>query len=351
MFLYTGAYTDGGNGRAEGVGVHRFDPQNGRIEHVQTAGNIVNPSFLALGPDGRTLYSVAESPAAGSVVAYARDPESGELTELNRQPSEGNGPCHVSIDHSGRYVLVANYGSGSVAALPIGEGGALEPASGKVQQEGSSVNPQRQEGPHAHMIASSPDGRYVYVPDLGADRVVAYTLDETGQLVPAPDGGATAEPGAGPRHFAFSPDGGTMYLLNELNATVVRYAYDPDTGRLDALQTVSTLPEGFDEYNLCAQIVTSPDGRFVYASNRGHDSIAVWRVGDDGALEFVERIVAGGKTPRNFMIDASGNWLLIANMDSDNVVVSWRDAETGLPTGWTMEFAIPSCCCLVLAGS
>jgi len=351
MFLYTGAYTDGGNGRAEGIGVHRFDPATGRIEHLQTLGNIVNPSFLALHANGHWLYSVAESPAAGSVVSYARDAGTGLLTELNRQSSEGRGPCYVSVSHAGGHALVANYGSGSVAALPLAADGSLEPASGAVQQEGSSVNPDRQEGPHAHMIAPSPDGRYVYVPDLGADRVVAYTLDATGRLIPQPDGGATAEPGAGPRHFAFSPDGATCYVINELGATVTRYAYDAATGRLDPLQTESTLPEGFTDYNLCAHIVVSPDGRYVYGSNRGHDTIAVWAVGDDGALSFVERIPAGGRTPRNFALTPDGSWLLVANMDSDNVVATRRDAETGLPTGEPVVNSIPSCCCLVFAGA
>ena len=209
-FLYTGAYTVGDDGRAEGIGVHHFNPETGVIDDFQYAGNIANPSFLALGPDGDTLYSVAESPGPGQAVAYARDPELGTLAELNRQSTEGRGPCHISLDHSGRYVLVANYGSGQIAALPILEDGSLGPATGAVQQEGSSVRADRQEGPQAHMIAPTPDGRYVYATDLGADRVFCYTLDDSGALVPVPDGGATAIPGSGPRHFAFSPDGSVL---------------------------------------------------------------------------------------------------------------------------------------------
>jgi 6-phosphogluconolactonase len=349
-FLYTGAYTVGDDGRAEGIGVHHFNPETGVIDDFQYAGNIANPSFLALGPDGDTLYSVAESPGPGQAVAYARDPELGTLAELNRQSTEGRGPCHISLDHSGRYVLVANYGSGQIAALPILEDGSLGPATGAVQQEGSSVRADRQEGPHAHMIAPTPDGRYVYATDLGADRVFCYTLDDSGALVPVPDGGATAIPGSGPRHFAFSPDGGTVYVLNELGFTLDRFAYDAATGALDRLQQVPTLPDGFNEYNLCAHVVVSPDGRFVYASNRGHDSIATWSVGDDGALTFVDWIPSGGRTPRNFSLDLSGNWLVVANMGSDDVVAYRRDLDSGLTSGDPVVTKLASVCCLVFAG-
>lgn len=352
MFLYAGGYTKEPQGRGSGIGVYRFDPGSGVIEHVETVGGIVNPSFLAVNPEGRNLYAVAESPAAGSVVAYARDPETGTLRELNRRSSQGIGPCHLSVDASGRYVLVANYGSGSIAALPIGPDGSLDEAPGSVQHEGSSVNPERQEGPHAHMIAPSPDGRYVYATDLGADRIFGYRLDPaTGQLLPVAGAGAVAEPGAGPRHFAFSPDGATVYVINELGFTVTRYAYDPDSGRLAPLQSVPTLPPGFDEWNLCAHVAVSPDGRFMYGSNRGHDSIATWAVAGDGALTFLRHVPAGGKTPRNFTLDPSGAWLLVANQDSDTVVVMRRDVETGLPEEPGTAHDVPSASCLVFAGA
>jgi len=348
MFLYVGGYT---KQQGEGIGVYRFDPESGAIAHIETVGGIVNPSFLAVSPDGQNLYSVAESPAAGSVVAYARDADSGSLRELNRQWSQGMGPCYVSIDHSGRFVLAANYGSGSIAAYPIGSDGGLEPASSAIQHKGSSANPDRQAGPHAHMIAPSPDGRHVYATDLGADRVFGYTLDgSTGQLVATTGAGASATPGAGPRHFAFSPDGGTVYVINELDSTLTRYDRDADSGRLDARQTVSTLSDGFDGENSCAQVVVSPDGRFVYGSNRGHDSIAVWAVGEDGALTTIGHVPSGGKTPRNFALDPSGQWLLAANQDSDSVVVMRRDPETGLPEVPGTVYTMPSPCCLVFAG-
>jgi 6-phosphogluconolactonase len=349
MHLYVGGYTK--NPEGEGIGVYRFDPESGAIEHIETVGGIVNPSYLALGPDGRTLYAVAESPAAGSVVACARDPEKGTLRELNRQSSQGNGPCHLSIDATGRFVLVANYGSGSIAALPIGPDGRLEPASSAIQHEGSSVNPDRQEGPHAHMILPTPDGRHVYATDLGADRVFGYTLDATGTLAADPDaGGPAAQPGAGPRHVAYSPNGATVYVINELDSTLTSYTRDARSGRLTPRLTVPTLPDDFDGQNSCAHVVVAPDGRFVYGSNRGHDSIAIWAADANGALDIQQWVSAGGRTPRNFALSPDGAWLLVANQDSGSIVVMRRNPETGLPEEPGITTHAPSPCCLVFAG-
>jgi 6-phosphogluconolactonase len=351
MYLYTGGYTKAPNGRSKGIGLVRFDPATGQITPVEGVAEIINPSFLAATADGQYLYAVTEGDGEGNIAAYRRDPATGALTELNRQSSRGNGPCYVAVDHSGRYVLAANYGSGSIAALPIQADGSLGEATGAVQQEGSSVNPERQEGPHAHMIASSPEGNFVYATDLGADRVFGYRLDlDSGKLIAVPEAGATADPGAGPRHFAFSPDARTMYVINELGYTLTSYAYDAATGALTPRQTVPTLPEDYDGPNLCAHVVVSPDGRFVYGSNRFHDTIAIWEVAaETGELSLVERVTSGGKTPRNFAIspDAAGSWLLVANMDSDNVVVWPRDSESGLPVGEGVSYDIPSCSCLL----
>lgn len=350
MDLYTGGYTKAPNGRALGVGHYTFDAETGVISHVGWATGIVNPSFLAVTADGRNVYAVAEGEGAGAVVSYSRDSVTGELTELGRQSTEGQGPCYVSVDHSGRYALVANYGSGSVAALPIQADGSLGEATGAVQQEGTSVNAQRQEGPHAHMILSSPDGRFVFAADLGADRVFGYRLDlESGALIPVSEAGGVSEPGAGPRHFAFSPDASTVYVINELGSTLTRNAYEAESGTFTPLQTVPTLPEEYEGSSSCAHVAVSPDGRFVYGSNRGHDTIAVWAVGDEGVLTLVERVTAGGKTPRNFALspDADGRWLLVATMDSDTVTVWPRDVSTGLPVGDGVAYDIPSCCCLV----
>ena len=347
MFLYTGAYTTRPDGRADGIGVYRFDPETGAIDHVQTVTGITNPSFLTLSADERFLYSVTEGDGEGTVAAFRRDPATGALEELNRQSSQGQGPCHVSVDHSGSHVLVANYNSGSIAALPIAGDGSLEPASSAIQHEGSSVRPDRQEGPHAHMIASSPEGNYVYATDLGLDLVLGYTLDTaTGQLALATE--TATEPGAGPRHFAFSPNGDTMYVLNELGFTLGRYDYDAASGDLDHQQTVPTLPEGFNEFNLCAHVVVSPDGRFVYGSNRGHDSIATWSVNaDTGELRLVERAPAGGRTPRNFALVPGHDLMLVANMDTDNVAVMPRDPDTGRLGIPIADHTLPSVCCLV----
>ena len=346
--LYTGAYTEPPMGRAQGIGIHRYDNETGTLALVSTATGITNPSFLTLSGDGRNLYAVCESDG-GAVAAYGRNPKTGELTELNRQPSGGNGPCYVSIDASGRYALVANYSSGSVAALPIAGDGSLEPASSVVQHEGSSTNPDRQEGPHAHRIIPTPDGRYVLAVDLGTDEVITYALDtETGRLERR--GTMTTPPGAGPRHVAFSPDGATVYVITELGNTVIACDYDVNTGALTARQTVPTLPNGFDGESFCAHIVVSDDGRFVYGSNRGHDSIVAIAVDDaSGELRVVGHTSTEGEFPRHFALDPDGTRLLVANQNTDNVTVMTRDPESGTLTRETVLTGIPSTVCLVFA--
>jgi 6-phosphogluconolactonase len=242
MFIYVGTYSRPPQGNGEGIYGYRFDPDTGSLEHVHTTSGVVNPSFLALDREGRCLYAVNEG-ERGQVTAFQRDPDTGALSQINSQVSEGDGPCYVSVSFSGRYVLVANYGSGSVAALPVRDDGGLHPASSAVQHHGSSANPERQEGPHAHMIAPTPDNRFVLAVDLGIDRVVGYRLDDANGSLAAvgESAGAHAEPGAGPRHFAFTPDGRYVFVINELASTLTAYAYDGDTGALEPLQTESTL--------------------------------------------------------------------------------------------------------------
>ncbi len=347
-FLYVGAYTEPPQGRAEGIGVYRFDDKTCALDHVQTVTGITNPSFLAVSPDGRNLYAVCES-EGGAVAAFSRDPESGELAELNRQSSGGNGPCYVSVEPSGRYALVANYGGGSIAALPITGDGGLEPATSVIQHEGSSVNPDRQGEAHAHMIAPTPDGRHVFATDLGMDQIVGYSLEMTSGKLERNDGaGATSHPGAGPRHFAFSPDIGMAFVINELDSTLTAYDYDTESGRLDPRQTVSTLPDMFDGENTTAHILVSPNGRFVYGSNRGHDSIAIFAIHPGSHdLIAVGHMPSGGRTPRNFALDPTGEWLLAANQDSDTVVAMRLDARTGGLSNPEKVFDIPSAVCLV----
>jgi len=339
MFVYVGSYTEPANGKGDGIAVYRFDPDTGGLTHLQTVSGVPNPSFLALHPSGRFLYAVNEL-NEGGVSAFACDPASGELTFLNSQASHGADPCNIALDDAGRYALVANYTSGSVAAFPVEEDGRLQPASSVVQHAGSSVNPQRQEGPHAHMIAPSPDGRFVLATDLGTDRIELYRL-EGGELVS--HGSAPVEPGAGPRHFAFAPDGSTVYVINELASTMTVYAYDGERGALQPRQTVSALPKGYASESTCAQIVVAPDGRFVYGSNRGHDSIAIWAIAANGTATLIATEPTRGEVPRNVALDPSGVWLLAAHQRSDTIVTFRRDAESGrlTPAGQVTDTGTP----------
>lgn len=346
MFVYVGAYTEPSyDGRAEGISVFRFDDETGTLTPAQTIAGVPNPSFLALDAAEGHLYAVNELPEGG-VSAFARDPETGTLTALNRQLSHGADPCYLSLDPSGRFLLVANYSGGTVAVLPIAVEGAVEEASCVIHHQGSSVSAARQEMPHPHMVAPTSDGRLVVVSDLGIDQLVLYRLNaESGQLVPNEPGAAfvRANPGAGPRHFAFSPDGRFLYAINELDSTLTVFAYDGEEGELTTLQTVSTLPAGFTGENDCAHVAVSTDGRFVYGSNRGHDSIAIWRVdGESGMVSLVRHEPTGGKTPRNFALAPGGKWLLAANQDTHSIVTFRRDEETGELTASGAAVETPS---------
>ncbi|MHC4559972.1 MAG: lactonase family protein, partial [Planctomycetota bacterium] len=306
-----------------------------------------NPSFLEIHPNGKFLYAVSEGGGAGSVSAYVIDRNAGSLKFLNKQPSGGAGPCHVSIDHAGRNLLVANYGSGSASMIPIKVGGRLGEPTGFVQHTGSSVNPRRQKGPHAHSINVSPDDRFTFVADLGIDKIMIYRLDiEKGMIVANNPPFAKLKPGAGPRHFAFSPNGKYAYVINELDCTVTAFAYESSSGALTQIQTVTTLPKGFDGFNTCAEVSVHPSGKFLYGSNRGHNSIVVYRIDPvEGTLAFVEHERADIKTPRNFNIDPIGKFCLVANQGKDSVVVFRIDQETGAlePTAHKISVARPVC--------
>ena len=350
MHVYVGAYTESPGGTAEGISVYRFDPESGALTLAQVVRDVANPSFLVLSSDGRRLYAVNELDRGG-VSAFSRDPESGELTALNWQSSHGSSPCHISLSADRGNALVANYGSGTIVALPIGTDGSLQAASSVVQHEGSSVDPARQDGPHAHMIAPSPEGDFVLATDLGTDSVMIYRLDD-GHLVPNDAGpvSVATEPGAGPRHFAFAPNGETVYVINELSSSLSVFTWDSERGDLTPRQTVSSLPDGFGGKNTCAQVVVSPDGRHVYGSNRGHDSIAIWAIdGTSGEVKLVGHEPTQGKEPRNFAIDPTGSWLLAANHRSDTIVTFRRDLETGLLTASDARVQTPSPVCLVFA--
>ena len=334
MFVYVGAYTEPPSGSADGIVVFRFDAGTGALHPVQTVSGVINPSWLAFDGEERVLFAVNEV-AEGRVSTFTRDAATGMLRPLNDQLAHGADPCYLSLDPSGRYALVANYTGGTIAALPVTAGGRLEAATCVIHHQGSSIRPE-QEGPHPHMIRPSGDGRFVLVTDLGSDQVLVYRLDAgTGQLALSRHGTAVVseQPGSGPRHFAFAPSGRTVYVINELNSTVTVYDFTAESGELHPRQVVSTLPEGVDGPaigNSCAHIVVSPDGRFVYGSNRGHDSIAIWEVDDETeTLRSVGHESTRGKTPRNFSLDPTGSWLLVANQDSDTIVPFRRDPGTG----------------------
>ncbi len=341
-----GTYTRGENS-SKGIYSSVLNLETGRLSDPVLAAEARHPSFLEIHPNGRFLYAVSEVGGEGSVSAYAVDADTGDLKLLNRRPSGGAGPCHVSIDHAGRNVLVANYGSGSASVIPVESDGRLAEPSGRVQHEGSSVNPARQKGPHAHSINVSPNDRFAFVADLGIDKIMIYRLDTgKGTLVANQPPFAPVKPGAGPRHFAFHPDGKHAYVINELDCTMTVFAYDSVAGTLTEVQTITTLPAGYAGSNTCAEVRVHPSGRFLYGSNRGHDSIVVYRIDPaQGTLTFVEHETAGVKTPRNFNIDPTGSFCLVANQGGDSVVVLRIDRQTGAlePTGHKVSVASPVC--------
>jgi 6-phosphogluconolactonase len=345
MFVYVGAYTKAPYGHGDGITVFQFDRESGEMSQAEVLAGILSPSFLAADPSWRYLYAVNEWDD-GAVTALARDSDSGKLSVLNHQATHGDAPCYVSLDASARYLLVTNYAGETVVVLPIAEDGSVKPASSAVRHSGMSIHPDRQERPHPHMIAPTPDGRFVLVTDLGTDQILTHELEtEIGNLVPNQRGPAfaSAKPGSGPRHFAFGPNGRTVYVINELASTLTVYDYDNDRGELTARQTVSSLPADFSGENTCAHVVVSSDGRFVYGSNRGHDSIAIWAVEtDSGELRLVDNELTRGSSPRHFAIDPTGTWLLAANEKSDTIVTFRRDPVSGTLTATGQVTETPS---------
>jgi len=354
--VYFGTYT---SAKSHGIYVSRFASGTGRLSAAELAAETPHPSFLAVHPSRRFLYAVGEIAGregrrAGGVNAFALDRRTGRLAALNQQPSGGLGPCHVEVDKTGRCLLVANYGSGSVAALPIGKDGRLGAPVCTRQHTGSSVHPQRQAGPHAHCVNVNPANRFALVCDLGLDRVLVYRLDpKHGTLLPNDPPSAAVRPGAGPRHLAFRRDGRFVFVVNELASTLSAFAFDPRRGALAEVETVSTLPAGFaGTNNTCAEVAVHPNGRFVYASNRGHDSIVTFAVDPaSGRLGYVAHQATGGRTPRHFALDPTGKWLLAENQASDSVVVFRLDTKSGrlLPTGQAVSVPSPVCAVFVPA--
>lgn len=350
QFVYVGTYTN--DTKSEGIYIFRFNLETGVVTPGGVASGVRNPSFLAIHPTGRFAYSVnevadSEGKRTGAVTAFAIDPATGMLTRLNHQASEGAGPCHIVVDRSGKCVLVANYGGGSVAALPIDDHGHVQKATTAIQHSGSSVNPRRQEAPHAHSINVDLENRFVVAADLGLDKLLVYRLNaEHGKLEANTPPHTAVAPGSGPRHFAFHPSGKFAYVINELLSTVTAFAYDSQHGTLSELHTVSSLPDGLVANNSTAEVQVHPSGKFVYGSNRGHDSIAVFTVdAETGRLAPAGHQPTGGRTPRNFGIDPTGTYLFAANQASDTIVVFRIDAKTGAlqPTGSSIAVPSPVC--------
>jgi 6-phosphogluconolactonase len=366
QFVWFGTYT-GGPANSEGIYVSRFDATTGKLTAPVLAAAAKNPSFLAAHPTLPVLYAVSEVADAdgkptGAVRSFAIDEATGTLTSKNHQSSGGKGPCHVSVDRTGRVALAANYGSGSVICLGLAADGSLDPVvtgtpsgvpgsigvpGGFIQHEGKGPNPQRQEGPHGHSINPTSDSRFAVACDLGLDKVFLHSLDADKATL-TPHGFGRTAAGAGPRHFAFHPSGRYGYAVNELDRTVTAFAFDPQAGTLAPIQSLSTLAadvtdtKGFST----AEIVAHPGGRFLYASNRGHDSIAMYAVDPaSGLLTFLGTEPIRGKTPRNFVIDPTGQFLLAAGQNSHTVTVFAIDAETGRLsfTGQSLDVPSPVC--------
>jgi 6-phosphogluconolactonase len=354
--VYVGTYTQfvsPAGEKAEGIYVYRLDPAVGSLRLEQVVKDVFNPSYLAFHPSGRFLYAVNEAgetggKPGGGVSAFSVDPQTGVLNFLNQQLSIGVDPCYISIDRGGRYALVANYTSGTVSLLPVNQDGSLQPAAQTIQHVGRGKDPSRQEGPHAHAAVLSPDNRFVFVMDLGTDRVVAYRLDrETGKLVPRPDQDVQVAPGSGPRHLDFHPNGRFAYLVNELNSSLVGCAFDPKAGRLEEMQVVPMLPEGYRGSNLAADVHVAPNGKFLYATNRGHDSLVIYALdADSGRLTFAGYEPTGGNYPRNFAIDPTGTFLLAANQNSGTILTFWIDAQTGKLSFTGQETQVPTPACI-----
>jgi 6-phosphogluconolactonase len=345
-YLLIGTYTQKGS---KGIYVYHFNTTTGKAEWVSNTDSAANPSFIAIAPDKKHVYAVSETggKTPSKVSAYAFDKSTGKLTLINQQPAGGDGPCHLAVSNNNKWVTVANYGSGSLAVFSIKNDGSLNPYSQAIQHEGSSVNKQRQEKPHVHETVFSPAQDYLFTPDLGTDKVVVYKFNTASSkpLSPAPTPFVTVKPGSGPRHITFHPNRKFAYLIEELSGTVAAYSYS--NGKLTPVQAVATHPADFKGQPGSAEVDLSPDGKFLYASNRGEENnIAIFSVNPaNGKLQLKGYQSTLGKAPRHFIIDPSGNYLLAANQDSDNVVIFKRNKQTGMltATGEQIKVSMPVC--------
>ncbi|MEP6787571.1 MAG: lactonase family protein [Acidobacteriota bacterium] len=352
MILYVGTYT--ANTKSEGIYVYSFDRATGKLSHRDTVKGIAEPSFLAIDKKSQNLYAVNEleeyeGKPSGACSAFAINQKTGGLSFLNKRPSLGGAPCHVTASDNGKFVIVANYMGGNISIFPIQKGGMIGSASDFVQFSGSGPNKERQLSPHAHSVTLDRNNRFAFVADLGTDRVMIYGFDkDKGKLTPNP-----AQPffptkaGAGPRHFAFHPNGKLAFVINELDSTISSLGYDEKAGKLTEIKTLSTLSAESSAANACADVHVSPDGKMLYGSNRGQDTIAAFAIDQtSGVISPVEKIATGGKRPRNFVIDPAGNFLLAANQDTNNITVFSIDRTAGRLRSIGISIEVPSPVCL-----
>jgi 6-phosphogluconolactonase len=351
--VFVGTYTNG-NSISKGVYSCEFDSDTGKLSEPKLAAELKNPSFLAVHPSGKFLYAVNElnepdqktGRGNGGATAMKINAD-GTLTVINQEPSGGGAPCHCNVDSTGTNLLIANYGGGNVAVYPIGADGALKPISCNIRHEGSSVDKSRQEAPHAHSINLSADNRFAYAADLGIDKVMIYQFDpQSHQLSPADPPAALVTPGGGPRHFAIHPSGKFAWTNNEMTMVVTGFKRDAQNGSLHAIQEISTIPAGFDGRKSTAECLVHPSGKFLYVSNRGHETITAFTVDTEtGLLSYVENESTGGQEPRNFFIDPTGKWLLAENQNSDSIFVFSVDQKSGglAPTGDSVKVGKPVC--------
>ncbi|MBA3947609.1 MAG: lactonase family protein [Herpetosiphonaceae bacterium] len=354
--VYVGTYTQTlphVDGKAAGIYVYRLDRTSGELHHLHTTEGVSNPSFVAVEPHHRYLFAVEEvgeyeGQPGGMVCGFVIDPRTYGLTPINRQRTQGAYPCYVSVDQSGRWLLVANHGGGSVSVLPISKGGVLGQVTSVIQHQGT---PEHKQPAHPHSIIADPSNRFVLVADAGLDRIYVYQLDlEGGVLTPNATPWLALRSGTGPRHLVFDPDGRYLYCINETASSIGVFSYDVDQGILREIQTVSSLPEGFAGRNAGADVHSDPTGRWLYGSNRGDDSIAIFIVdGATGTLQATGHRSTGGRIPRGFAIDPAGRLLLAANQNSDTVVTFWIDPTSGGLTRGGGSTSIPTPVCLCIA--
>ena len=342
--VFVGTYTT--KTESKGIYAYEYDADTGKLTPKGVAAETADPSWVAVHPSGKSLYAANEAGKSSAVSAFAIDAKSGKLTLLNQMPSLGEDPCYLSFDKTSKYVLVANYSSGTVAVFPILTDGRLGEHTALAKDPGATgPNKERQEGPHAHWIETSPDNRFAMVADLGLDEVLVYKFDAaSGALMPNEPAFARLKAGSGPRHILFHPNGKFVFVVSELSSTATSFDYNGKKGTLKEIETVSTLPPGFSGRNDVAEVALHPNGKFLYVSNRGEDTIAVFSIDPTkGTLTFVARMPTGGKEPRHFAIDPSGKYLLAENQFSNNIVVFKIDAATGglTPTGQVVEVPSP----------